>query len=756
VWATAGSKRLAERWKEIRVFISSTFRDMHAERDHLVRFVFPRLREQLLERRIHFVDVDLRWGVTADQDAFELCMDEIDRCRPRFICLLGGRYGWVPPGAEESITALEVEHGALAQPEAPQFRYFYFRDPAVTASIPAEHAAQYREAPGSAAAVALDDLKRLVREAGLPVFDYPCAWDGKRGRIAGLERLGERVYEDLLGSVVAELGPEAPAELDALEKENALADAFVEARAERYVVGSRAPVFDRLQQHAAATGGNGYLCLLGERGSGKSALLSRFYREYTRGGRGWPAHPGDLVVPHFLGVNATNVRDVLVRLCNELALGAGIERQLPDDYMGLQRSFESLLETAAAGRRVVLLIDAIDQLEDIHHAHDMSWLPETLPADARVILSALEGRALQALRSRRKPPDELDLPMLDDDDAGAVVDLFLAGYRKTLDAEQRTLLLAKRDAHSPLYLLGAVEELRTLGAYEEITERIRAMPGEIEPMFDWILARLEEEDGFRDERGEPLGEQLVRAWCSCLACGRSGMAEAELVDLVSPGDPKGNVAALQRLLRPYLMRRGGLLGFFHQQFTEAVKTRYLAGGVARVHESLARYFHSRTYQYERTLTELAYHQGRAGLWPELMGVLTDLEFLELTALRLGPSASVTGAQMRVFLEESLAPLPDHLAGNDRRMKSMTRDIGALSAALELLHVRRCGHADDQARCRECEEAGIVHGHVDLGGVDYYDNYYAWCPSCFWAWHREVFSSYDEGELEFDVESNTYR
>ncbi|MBI4473319.1 MAG: DUF4062 domain-containing protein [Acidobacteria bacterium] len=31
-----------------RVFISSTFRDMHAERDHLVRFVFPRLREQLL------------------------------------------------------------------------------------------------------------------------------------------------------------------------------------------------------------------------------------------------------------------------------------------------------------------------------------------------------------------------------------------------------------------------------------------------------------------------------------------------------------------------------------------------------------------------------------------------------------------------------------------------------------------------------------------------------------------------------------
>ena len=53
----------------IRVFVSSTFRDMQAERDHLVRFVFPRLREVLLPRRIHLVDVpediELRVGTTA-------------------------------------------------------------------------------------------------------------------------------------------------------------------------------------------------------------------------------------------------------------------------------------------------------------------------------------------------------------------------------------------------------------------------------------------------------------------------------------------------------------------------------------------------------------------------------------------------------------------------------------------------------------------------------------------------------------------
>ena len=71
---------MASTWKTVRVFISSTFRDMQAERDHLVRFVFPRLRQHLLPRRIHLVDVDLRWGVTSEHDASEVCREIITEC----------------------------------------------------------------------------------------------------------------------------------------------------------------------------------------------------------------------------------------------------------------------------------------------------------------------------------------------------------------------------------------------------------------------------------------------------------------------------------------------------------------------------------------------------------------------------------------------------------------------------------------------------------------------------------------------------
>jgi hypothetical protein len=38
-------------WQTVRVFISSTFRDMHAERDHLVKVVFPALRERIAKGR---------------------------------------------------------------------------------------------------------------------------------------------------------------------------------------------------------------------------------------------------------------------------------------------------------------------------------------------------------------------------------------------------------------------------------------------------------------------------------------------------------------------------------------------------------------------------------------------------------------------------------------------------------------------------------------------------------------------------------
>lgn len=88
-----------------RVFVSSTFSDMIAERNALQKRVFPKLREYCQRRGARFQAIDLRWGVAEeaalDQQTMNICIRELRRCqelspRPNFIVLLGDRYGWRP------------------------------------------------------------------------------------------------------------------------------------------------------------------------------------------------------------------------------------------------------------------------------------------------------------------------------------------------------------------------------------------------------------------------------------------------------------------------------------------------------------------------------------------------------------------------------------------------------------------------------------------------------------------------------------
>jgi WD40 repeat protein len=91
--------------RTFRVFVSSTFEDMKAERNALQERVFPRLSELCEARGARFQAIDLRWGVSEeaslDQQTMPLCLEEITRSRrvsprPNFIVLLGNRYGWRP------------------------------------------------------------------------------------------------------------------------------------------------------------------------------------------------------------------------------------------------------------------------------------------------------------------------------------------------------------------------------------------------------------------------------------------------------------------------------------------------------------------------------------------------------------------------------------------------------------------------------------------------------------------------------------
>ena len=152
-------------FRQIRLFISSTFRDMNAERDYLVQFIFPRLSDYCRSRHLEFVPIDLRWGIPEEDSrnglVLSACMEEIDNSRPFFIGILGSRYGWqpsqedldeLPPSLEQlkpwfgdamrsscSITELEIEYGVLRKMDIP-YASFFIRDESV--EVPAEYREQ--------------------------------------------------------------------------------------------------------------------------------------------------------------------------------------------------------------------------------------------------------------------------------------------------------------------------------------------------------------------------------------------------------------------------------------------------------------------------------------------------------------------------------------------------------------------------------------------------------------------------------------
>ena len=150
------------KWENVYIFISSTFNDMHAERDILIKRAFPELREWCAKRKLRLIDIDLRWGVSEEdarenRKAVEICLNNIDRCRPFFLFFLGQRRGWVPgindinPATLEafpklkpyigstSVTEMEIIH-ALLEPMREgvlPVRHIrgYFRDPACVQEI---------------------------------------------------------------------------------------------------------------------------------------------------------------------------------------------------------------------------------------------------------------------------------------------------------------------------------------------------------------------------------------------------------------------------------------------------------------------------------------------------------------------------------------------------------------------------------------------------------------------------------------------
>lgn len=212
-------------FRQVRLFISSTFRDMNVERDYLVRLIFPRLADYCAKRRLEFVPIDLRWGIPEEDSrnglVLSACLDEVDNSRPFFIGILGSRYGWQPEESDlnslnsslseirqwlcekvalrRSITEMEIEYAALRNMDSP-YAAFFIRDD--TVDVPEE----FCEPAGSDAEKKLKALKkRICEQDRYPVNVYTTP-----------DKLGDMIYRCVVEMIEKEYPETSNDEIDSV------------------------------------------------------------------------------------------------------------------------------------------------------------------------------------------------------------------------------------------------------------------------------------------------------------------------------------------------------------------------------------------------------------------------------------------------------------------------------------------------------------------------------------------------------------
>jgi len=604
---------------------------MHAEREELVKRIFPQLRKLCEQRGVTWGEVDLRWGVTDEQKAegkvLPICLEEIQRCRPYFIGLLGERYGWVPDEIPRdiiqsepwlaqhryhSITELEITHGVLNNPEMAKNAYFYFRDTKASKKVEAELAKKSDYQPESEDSRSkLKALKKKIEESGFSVRkDFP---DPKT--------LGELVLKDLT-SVIDRLYPTS-SQPDPLDREAIDQESFAISRTRVYI--ERKEYFNLLNKHVE--GNSSPMVVLGESGSGKSALLANWalqYRERINQQVASVLQP--LILMHFTGASpySTDWATMLRRIMGEFKRRFDIGDKIPDRPDELRSAFTNWLHMAAAKGKVILILDGLNQLEDRDGALDLIWLPPHIPDNIRLILSTLPGRPLDELRKRCW--SVLEVTPLDETERQKLITQYLGLYRKSLNPVQVKRIASATQSSNPLYLRVLLEELRVYGDYDTLNERMSYYleANTVSGLYSKVLSRYEE-DYERDRPG------LTRDTMSLLWAARRGLSEVELLGLLGSDSeplPHAQWSPLYLAAESSLISRSGLIGFGHDYLREAVKARYLRTEEVQkfTHLQLAGYFEIQEFDL-RKVDELPWQLMQAKAWKKLYGFLANRIFL---------------------------------------------------------------------------------------------------------------------------------
>jgi len=590
--------------RQIRIFISSTFRDMMDERGYLVTRVFPALRRFCEERDISLFELDLRWGVTQEESenqmAFKICLNEVDNTRPFFIGLLGERYGWIPDEEtqekmkltkvfdeyewllaeikkKKSITEAEIHEGAFLSDDKIN-AYFYIRSPKM--KTPDE----FKEENGSHSEKMLLELKERIRkDTRYTVKDYD-----------SVEHLGNMIEKDfktLVNSIFPEKKP-----LSVLEKERMQQRIFLKSRTRSYIENPEWMKF--LDEFAES--GETTAVVTGESGMGKSALLANWIANRQK-----QKTENEKIIYHFTGISMSggDHRRIIRRLIDEIndifIFAEEEEKDTNQNFLKtnkgtknrgfipfifkffsglsgnqddkLQDEFQEALNEIPKDQKLIIALDSLDRLVDAENSKMLHWIP-SCPPNVKFIFSSMSGdKSMEALT--RLGYRQLVTDALPPETRKKIIIKYFEKFSKKLDSRQIEKIISDKKSQNPLVLLAILDDLRIFGNYDIFDRQIEEHLAQEnnEKLFDNILQNIE--SVFNESNSANLPKNIVKDILSLLAVSRHGLTETEIVNISKV--PKLYWSQLFNCMSSHLLLINGLVTFSSGIMLNAVINRCL-------------------------------------------------------------------------------------------------------------------------------------------------------------------------------------
>ncbi len=447
--------------ENISFFVSSTFNDMHLERDTLHLEVMPRIAPLAAEKFCSIQLLDLRWGVDtsnlSEKESAErvltVCLDGIDKCHPYMLILIGDRYGWIPPEEniadvlmehsisaelfEKSVTELEIQYGLLMNSNTDCFIYFREID---YSKLNDRYLTVFRDS-SERSRIKLEQLKAKLRERYPDrIRTYKPELDSQTGEILNTGDFADLAIKDIR-SILSEIGTEEPAVWQ--EKEKAAIEMRLHQQENNLV--QRSTQLRKLQWSLSSSP---LVILTGEPGSGKTSILCQLV----------PALEEQYhVIPFFCGNSQTSGSTLFMLQYFVYALEETLNRNhdTGPDRSSNQTESEYWQEILTAlcrewsmkhNKKVLFLIDALDQLPSNEDVSRFSWAPEGLGSTWICIASAQPDTRI--LREHA----DVQIGSLTKEEQVRIINGQFARYGKSLDGSVIQGIIGMPGSENPLYL----------------------------------------------------------------------------------------------------------------------------------------------------------------------------------------------------------------------------------------------------------------------------------------------------------------